>query len=129
MEMTTDMTLETPTRPGNPATSDSTQAGPSHVLGLRCRACGRPEELGPSFVCSACFGPLEIVYDLDVARAVLTRETIAARDPGGHVAGRPDDQLVAGQLGVQRAELAPQRGDDVSHGPPPRGCRAGAGRA
>src|SRR5689334_14218582 len=81
------MTLETPIRPtaASPATRPSTDAGramPSHVAGLRCRACGHPEPVGPSFVCPACFGPLEVVYDHDVARATLTRETIAARRPG-----------------------------------------------
>src|SRR4051794_2995396 len=80
------MTLETPTRPA--PTSPTTTAGgdpakrPSHVRGLRCRACGRPEAIGPSFVCPACFGPLEVVYDYDVARASLTREAIAGRAPG-----------------------------------------------
>ncbi len=81
------MTLETPIRTDDPvsgapapATADARQ--PSHVRGLRCRACGRPEDLGPSFVCAACFGPLEVVYDYDVARAALTRESIAARAPG-----------------------------------------------
>lgn len=64
---------------GTPTRQDS--AG-SHVLGLRCRACGRAEELGPNYVCVACFGPLEVVYDPDVARRVLTRKTIAARAPG-----------------------------------------------
>ena len=80
------MTLETPTRPAvtaaTPATPTSSTAPASHVAGLRCRACGRPEELGPSFVCPACFGPLEVIYDLDVARRTLTRETIAGRAPG-----------------------------------------------
>lgn len=33
------------------------------ILGLRCRACGRAEPLGPSYVCPACFGPLEVAYD------------------------------------------------------------------
>ena len=41
-----------------------------------------PRRSGPNFVCSACFGPLEVVYDYDVARERLTRETIAARPPG-----------------------------------------------
>ncbi len=86
METTIGMTLETPPRPATPAQSSSpTATAPtlgSHVRGLRCRACGRPEDLGPSFVCPACFGPLEIVYDHDVARAKLTREAIAARPPG-----------------------------------------------
>ena len=79
------MTIETPARPtsANPESAPaSAPVRPSHVRGLSCRACGRPEELGPSYVCPACFGPLEVVYDHDVARAALTRETIAARDPG-----------------------------------------------
>ena len=106
MEMTTDMTLETPIRPETPATTDSTQSGPSHVVGLRCRACGRPEELGPSFVCPACFGPLEIVYDYDVARSALTREAIAARDPG-----------IWRYLELLPVERAPERGLAVGSTP------------
>jgi threonine synthase len=60
----------------------TTSTGPSHIAGLRCRACGKPEEIGPNFVCTACFGPLEVVYDYDVARERLTRDAIAARAPG-----------------------------------------------
>ena len=70
-------TLEPTTITAAPA--PGTTAGPSHIAGLRCRACGRPEEIGPNFVCTACFGPLEVVYDYDVARERLTREAIAAR--------------------------------------------------
>ncbi len=77
------MTLETPIRPDPPGAGAALpSAGASHIRGLRCRACGRPEELGPSFVCPACFGPLEVVYDHDVARAALTHESIAARPQG-----------------------------------------------
>jgi threonine synthase len=76
------MTLETPTRPAEPADPATKTAAPSHVRGLRCRECGRAEELGPSFVCVACFGPLEVVYDHDVARQRLTHASIAARAPG-----------------------------------------------
>jgi threonine synthase len=73
------MTLETPIR----LQADTPTANPrSHVAGLRCRACGRPEEVGPSFVCPACFGPLEVAYDYDVAREALTQASIAARAPG-----------------------------------------------
>jgi threonine synthase len=50
--------------------------------GLRCRACSRPEPIGPSFVCPACFGPLEVVYDLPAIASAIDRETIAARAPG-----------------------------------------------
>jgi len=53
-----------------------------HVAGLRCRRCGRPEGLGPAFVCPACFGPLEVIYDLDVARGTLSREAVAGRAAG-----------------------------------------------
>src|SRR5438445_11288994 len=75
------MTLETPIRPTS--TGADLGARPrSHIVGLRCRACGRPEEIGPSFVCPACFGPLEVAYDYDVARVGLTHETVAARAPG-----------------------------------------------
>ncbi len=51
----------------------------SYVTGLRCRECGQayPEE--PLHVCETCFGPLEVVYDYDRIRAVLTREVIASR--------------------------------------------------
>lgn len=79
------MTLETPTRPetAGPAPTTAPTVSPrSHVVGLRCRACGRPEAIGPSFVCPDCFGPLEVAYDYDVARAQLTREAVAARAPG-----------------------------------------------
>jgi threonine synthase len=90
------MTLETPIRPTTHAadtaapSATATRSIPTtadvppgaHVRGLRCRACGRDESLGPSFVCPSCFGPLEVAYDYAVARSVLTREAIAARAPG-----------------------------------------------
>ncbi len=79
------MTIETPTQNSTAATPGATAtptASPSHILGLRCRACGRPEEIGPNYVCSGCFGPLEVVYDFDVARATLTQDAIARRPAG-----------------------------------------------
>jgi threonine synthase len=104
------MTLETPTRPGAPADDPATTA-PSHIRGLRCRACGRPEELGPSFVCVACFGPLEVEYDHDVARERLTHEGIAARAPGIWrylellpVAHVPERGLAVGSTALVRAD-------------------------
>jgi len=54
----------------------------ARIRGLRCRNCGRPEPLGPSYVCAACFGPLEVDYDYDALGGVLTRELIEARRPG-----------------------------------------------
>lgn len=52
------------------------------IVGLRCRACGRPEALGPVFVCGACFGPLEVEYDYAAIAHTISRETIAARPAG-----------------------------------------------
>lgn len=45
-----------------------------HATNLACRECGSTQELGPFYVCSDCFGPLEIVYDFPV----ITREQIEA---------------------------------------------------
>jgi threonine synthase len=55
---------------------------PPRILGLACRNCGRPEPIGPSYVCAACFGPLDVAYDLEAIGGTLTRETIEGRPPG-----------------------------------------------
>ncbi len=48
---------------------------------LRCRECGAEYPAGPAYVCEACVGPLEVVYDYDdLARRPL-REEIAAGPP------------------------------------------------
>ncbi len=52
------------------------------IRGLACRNCGTPEALGPSYVCAACFGPLEVAYDLDEVRRQVTPADIATRRPG-----------------------------------------------
>jgi len=53
----------------------------SYVIGLKCRECGRlyPKEV--IFVCEYCFGSVEVDYDYDAIRRVLTKEAIAARPP------------------------------------------------
>ena len=73
------------------------------ILGLRCRGCGRPEALGPSYVCPACFGPLEVSYDLEVVGRSLTRAAIEGRPAGIWrylellpVEGRPERTLPVG---------------------------------
>jgi threonine synthase len=48
------------------------------VLGLRCRECGQLYPLGALHVCELCFGPLEVAYDYDAVKAVVSRESIAA---------------------------------------------------
>ncbi len=51
----------------------------SYVLGLKCRECGRlyPKEV--IFVCEYCFGSVEIDYDYDAIRRVLTKAVLATR--------------------------------------------------
>jgi threonine synthase len=52
------------------------------IVGLRCRNCARPEDIGPNYVCAACFGPLEVAYDLELVGRLVDRATIAARPAG-----------------------------------------------
>ncbi len=51
----------------------------SYMLGLKCRECGRlyPKEV--VFVCEYCFGSVEIDYDYDAIKRVLTRSAIQSR--------------------------------------------------
>jgi threonine synthase len=49
------------------------------LKGLQCHVCHTPFPAEALFVCDQCFGPLEAVYDYDIARRTLTREAIAAR--------------------------------------------------
>jgi len=63
------------------------RSGPTHsfgpATGLACRECGALYDLGPSFACPDCFGPLEIAYSWDAQspRNRVTREEIAAGPP------------------------------------------------
>ena len=50
----------------------------SFAVGLRCRECGATYSTEARYSCDMCFGPLEVAYDLDAARGVVTRERIAA---------------------------------------------------
>jgi threonine synthase len=50
----------------------------SYVEGLRCRECARPYPAEALHVCEWCFGPLEVVYDYEAIRGVVSRESIAA---------------------------------------------------
>ncbi len=51
----------------------------SFVKGLKCRECGREYAVDPIYVCEFCFGPLEVVYDYDGIRKILTKEMIVSR--------------------------------------------------
>ena len=52
-----------------------------YVLGLQCRECGRQYPKEPLSVCEYCFGPLEVIYDYESLRRILTRELFAGRQP------------------------------------------------
>lgn len=52
-----------------------------YVKGLKCRECGREYPKEPLHVCEFCFGPLEVTYDYEGIKRVLTRETISRRPP------------------------------------------------
>jgi threonine synthase len=53
-------------------------ASETRVLGLRCRECGAEYELQATHVCEACFGPLDVAYDYEAIRRVVSRDRIAA---------------------------------------------------
>ena len=49
-----------------------------HVAALRCKECSREYPVGAFNVCDFCFGPLEVVYDIEGIAAVASRERIEA---------------------------------------------------
>lgn len=51
----------------------------SFVKGLKCRECGAPYPVAPVAICEECFGPLEVDYDYDAIKSVLTRDEIERR--------------------------------------------------
>ena len=51
------------------------------VESLRCRECARTYPIEARHVCDFCFGPLEVVYDYDEMRSLVSRESIAAGPP------------------------------------------------
>ncbi len=50
-----------------------------YVRGLRCRECGAEYPPTRLAVCQACFGPPEVVYDIDAVRGAFSREALARR--------------------------------------------------
>lgn len=51
----------------------------SYVKGLKCRECGREYPANVLFVCEYCFGSIEVAYDYDKIKKVLTRQEIEKR--------------------------------------------------
>jgi len=46
------------------------------LTGLVCKECGETCEIKPAHYCENCFGPLEVGYDYDYIKSVMTRESI-----------------------------------------------------
>jgi threonine synthase len=46
---------------------------------MKCRECGKLYEKAPVHVCELCFGPLEIDYDYDAIKKMVSREIFARR--------------------------------------------------
>src|SRR5574341_460382 len=53
----------------------------SFAKNLKCRECGRVYPLDPVHVCEWCFGPLEVFYDYEALKGLVTRERIEAGPP------------------------------------------------
>jgi threonine synthase len=71
-----------PSRSSTPSRRSRTlRAGAfGHARALVCLECGHEVELGPSYACPECFGPLEVGYD-EGARSRVTRAEIEAGPP------------------------------------------------
>ncbi|MDE3009016.1 MAG: threonine synthase [Acidobacteriota bacterium] len=50
----------------------------SFAIGLICRECGETYPSEARYSCDFCFGPLEVAYDLEAAKGVVTRASIEA---------------------------------------------------
>jgi threonine synthase len=49
----------------------------ARIKGLKCRECSARFPLEAIYVCEECFGPLEVEYDYDVIREIISPERIA----------------------------------------------------
>lgn len=103
----------------------------SYVKGLKCRECGRSYPKEALFVCEYCFGSLEVVYNYEGIKEVLTRNEIESRAKNLWrykellpIDGEPTDGLNSGFTPLVRAKnLAKALGvkelyikdDSVSH--------------
>lgn len=52
-----------------------------YVTGLRCKECSESYPIAAQHVCELCFGPLEVVYDLEAVAAEISRESIQQGPP------------------------------------------------
>ena len=48
----------------------------SYIKCLYCRECGREYPVAPEHVCEFCFGPLEVGYDYEAIKKVISKDKI-----------------------------------------------------
>jgi threonine synthase len=105
------MTIETLTSPptSTRAAPADTDAASVRLTGMTCRNCGHNQPIALAYVCPACFGPLEVTYDLAVVAATFSQETIARRAPGiwRYLELLPVDAAPARSLPVGSTPLLP----------------------
>src|SRR5688500_14235096 len=103
--MTTEILSPPPTttRPD----ADPRAPSPDRLIGMTCRNCGLAQPNALAYDCPACFGPLEVTYDLAVVAATLSHETVARRAPGlwRHLELLPVDAAPARSLPVRSTPL------------------------
>jgi threonine synthase len=86
------------------------------VESLKCKECGTTYQLGASYVCENCFGPLEVSYDLSRLDAAEAKRRIQAGSQGIWryadflpFEGRPGDPLEPGLTPLLRADRLAER--------------------
>jgi len=101
------MTTPTLLQPTASAASPSTPT--ERITGMACRNCGHTQPIALAYVCPACFGPLEVTYDLAVVAATFSRAAIARRAPGiwRYLELLPVDAAPARSLAVGSTPLVP----------------------
>ena len=82
----------------------------SFLTGLRCSLCSTQFAAEALYVCDQCLGPLEVMYDRDAQRKVVTQELIESRPPSLWryrellpIAGEPKTGLQSGFTPLVRA--------------------------
>jgi len=86
------------------------------VENLKCKECESVYELGASYFCENCFGPLEVVYDHSTLDAEAAKRRIQAGSQGIWryadflpFKGRPNDPLEPGLTPLVRADRLAER--------------------
>lgn len=72
------MAAQTVASTANTTTADTAPVDLGTAVALSCRECGERTPLGPVFACAACFGPLEVAYELPAGDPEALRKAIEA---------------------------------------------------